>query len=335
MNPALVVDGLVVRYGTGRDSVTAVDGVDLRVEAGSTLGIIGESGSGKSTLALAIAGLIPTAAGRVLIGGGERAPEPAPSTAGRDGRVQMIFQDPMLAMNPRMPIWKIVAEPLAGRRRRVTADLRERACALLADVGIGGEFADRRPAQLSGGQRQRVTIARAVAAGTPLIMCDEPVAALDVSLQAGVLRLLADLQREHGHTYVFISHDMSSISRLADRVGVMYLGSLVEVGDTRTVLAEPQHPYTKLLIDSIPRVGRTRAGEQRLLAAGEIPDARNPPSGCRFRTRCVHAQQRCAEETPELRPGGAADHSVACHFADELAGTPVPVLVTATHKESP
>jgi oligopeptide/dipeptide ABC transporter ATP-binding protein len=191
---------------------------------------------------------------------------------------------------------------------------------LLAEVGLGADMAERRPAQLSGGQRQRVTIARAVAARAPIVMCDEPVAALDVSLQAGVLGLLDDVRAEHDLTYLFISHDMSSIARVADQVGVMYLGRLVEVGPVRRVLREPRHPYTQALISAIPRVSRRARRPNRMLLPGEIPDARRPPSGCRFRTRCRFAQERCAEETPVLdtsEPG----HTTACHFWREIAGS--------------
>jgi oligopeptide/dipeptide ABC transporter ATP-binding protein len=315
---ALRVEDLVVTYGRGHDRLRAVDGVSLEIPRGQTLGIIGESGSGKSTVAMAVAGLTPVTSGRIRLAPGGAALTDAPASIGRGGQVQMVFQDPMLALSPSLPIWKSIAEPLAPGWRGIPRRLKGTAVELLAEVGLAADMAERRPAQLSGGQRQRVTIARAVAARAPVVMCDEPVAALDVSLQAGVLALLDDVRAEHGLTYLFISHDMSSIARIADQVGVMYLGRLVEVGPVRRVLREPRHPYTQALISAIPRVSRRARRPNRMLLPGEIPDARRPPPGCRFRTRCRFAQERCAEETPVLdtsEPG----HTTACHFWREIA----------------
>ncbi|WP_142064571.1 oligopeptide/dipeptide ABC transporter ATP-binding protein [Pseudonocardia kunmingensis] len=319
--PVLAVDDLVVTYGGRRDPLRAVDGVSLSIRRGETLGIIGESGSGKSTLAAAVAGLTPVTSGRVRIADADGVPTDVPATVGRSGRVQMIFQDPMLALSPSLPVWRSVAEPLAPRSLRVPGRFRARAVELLGRVGLGPEQAERRPAQLSGGQRQRVTIARAVAASAPVVMCDEPVAALDISLQAGVLRLLDEMRAEHDLTYLFISHDMTSIARLADQVGVMYLGRLVEVGPVRAVLGEPRHPYTQALISAVPSVARAGRGRERTLLPGEIPDARRPPSGCRFRTRCPFAQPRCAREAPTLSADstdGADEHRTACHFWPQI-----------------
>jgi peptide/nickel transport system ATP-binding protein len=320
----LAVDDLVVTYGSRRDALRAVDGVSLQVARGQTLGLIGESGSGKSTLALAVAGLVPITSGQVRIAGRDGGPlAAAPRTVGRGGLVQVIFQDPMLALSPTIPVWRSVAEPLAPTRPRVPKELRARAVELLAQVGIGPELADRRPTAMSGGQRQRVTIARAVAAQAPLVMCDEPVAALDVSLQAGVLRLLGELRARNDLTYLFISHDMASVARLADHVGVMYLGRLVELGPVRSILRSPRHPYTQALISAIPTVSTTSRALTRTLLPGEIPDGRRPPSGCRFRTRCGFAQPRCAQEVPELSagtgPDGDATHRTACHFWREIS----------------
>jgi len=314
---ALSVEDLVVTYGSRRDPLRAVDGVSLRVARGETLGIIGESGSGKSTLVMAIAGLLPTTGGRIRIAPRDGELGAAAASVGRGGQVQVIFQDPALALSPSLPIWRSVAEPLAPGNIRVPARFRAQAVELLGQVGIGPELADRRPAQLSGGQRQRVTIARAVAARAPLIMCDEPVAALDISLQAGVLRLLDELRHTRELTYVFVSHDMTSIARIADQVGVMYLGKLVEVGPVRSVLREPRHPYTQALISAVPTVSLRARARSRTLLPGEIPDARRPPSGCRFRTRCRFAQDRCAVEEPTIGTGSEA-HQVACHFWPEI-----------------
>ncbi|TDV57716.1 ABC transporter ATP-binding protein [Actinophytocola oryzae] len=319
---ALSVKDLVVTYGNRRDPLRAVDGVTLAVPRGQALGVIGESGSGKSTLVMAIAGLLPTTSGTVDIAPRDGDLAPAARSVGRGGQVQVIFQDPMLALSPSLPIWRSVAEPLAPGNLRVPARFRATAVELLGQVGIGPELADRRPAQLSGGQRQRVTIARAVAAQAPLIMCDEPVAALDISLQAGVLRLLDEMRRTRDLTYVFVSHDMTSIARIADQVGVMYLGKLVELGPTRAVLREPRHPYTQALISAVPTVSLQARARNRTLLPGEIPDARRPPSGCRFRTRCRFAQDRCAVEEPTFGPGEA--HQVACHFWPEIKDAATP-----------
>ncbi|RNL86615.1 ABC transporter ATP-binding protein [Halostreptopolyspora alba] len=328
---ALEVSDLTVRFGSRRDALRAVDGVSFTLRRGSTLGVIGESGSGKSTLVKAIAGLLPVAEGQVRIAGNSGPPQPAAPSVGRAGQVQMIFQDAMLALNPGRAVWQSVVEPLVPQRLFVPRRFRDRAVELLARVGLTPDFADRLPSQMSGGQRQRVTIARAIAGRSPLVMCDEPVAALDISLQAEVLQLLDDLRRDLGLSYVFISHDMSSISRIAHDVGVMYLGQLVEVGPAREVLQTPRHPYTQALIRSIPRITLEKREPETQLLEGEIPDARRPPSGCRFRTRCPFAQEICAREEPrpELveEPGrdtGSAHHT-ACHFWREIRdGTAAP-----------
>jgi oligopeptide/dipeptide ABC transporter ATP-binding protein len=322
---ALAVDDLVVTYGGRRDPLRAVDGVSLTVARGETLGIIGESGSGKSTLAAAIAGLTPASEGRIQIAPRGEGLRDVPGSVGRDGQVQVIFQDPMLALSPSLPIWRSVAEPMAPGSLRVPQRFRAAAVELLDQVGLGAELADRKPSQLSGGQRQRVTIARAVAARAPLVMCDEPVAALDISLQAGVLRLLDDLRAQHDLTYLFISHDMTSIARIADQVGVMYLGQLVEVGPARAVLREPRHPYTQALISAIPTITTDPGRRGRMLLPGEIPDARRPPSGCRFRTRCRFAQQLCAEQAPQPTGADGETHRTACHFWPEIQNGTAPV----------
>jgi oligopeptide/dipeptide ABC transporter ATP-binding protein len=326
VSDVLSVEDLVVTYGGRSDPVRAVDGVSLTLTRGETLGIIGESGSGKSTLAMAVAGLAPVTAGRIRIDAGDGLVD-APRSVGRAGRVQMIFQDPLLALGPGLPIWRSVAEPLAPGSLRVPARLRARAVELLDRVGISADLAERRPSQLSGGQRQRVTIARAVAASAPLVMCDEPVAALDISLQAGVLRLLDEVRAEHDLSYLFISHDMTSIARLADRVGVLYLGRLVEVGPVRDVLGQPRHPYTQALISAVPTVSAAGRARSRRLLPGEIPDARRPPSGCRFRTRCRFAQARCATEVPEL--DSATGHGTACHFWPQIRAGSAPITTPA------
>lgn len=326
---ALSVEDLVVTYGGRRDPLRAVDGVSLTIARGQTLGVIGESGSGKSTLALAVAGLVPSSGGRIRIAQADGPLADAPRSVGRAGNVQMIFQDPMLALSPRIPVWRSVAEPMAPRSAWISQRLRSRAVDLLAQVGIAAELADRTPAALSGGQRQRVTIARAVAARAPLVMCDEPVAALDISLQAGVLKLLGEMRDRNGLTYLFISHDMLSIARLADQVAVMYLGQIIEWGAVRTVLRAPRHPYTQALLRAVPVVSAHRRTETPMLLPGEIPDARRPPSGCRFRTRCRYAQARCAEQTPTLDPTSSEPHRTACHFWREIRDVTTPASPSA------
>lgn len=332
----LSIRDLVVAYGGRRSALRAVDEVSLEVSPGETLGVIGESGSGKTTLAKAVAGLVPAATGRIELGGNEVTGKTR-WRGGRSRRPQMIFQDPLLALNPRLEVWRSVAEPLSPNRLGASSGLRDEAVELLRAVGIDPSLADRRPLQMSGGQRQRVTIARAMAAHPPLILCDEPVAALDISLQAEVLRLLAELRAQRSLTYLFISHDLGSIARLADRVGVMYLGQLVELGPAASVLREPRHPYTHALMSAIPKVAAGARKRPRLLLEGEIADPRRPPSGCRFRTRCPFATERCAHEAPRLRAeANSPEHQIACHFWEEIQdGTHRPATRDAVPSVAP
>lgn len=308
------VEQLVVAYGSRRGELRAVDGITFHIDQGGSLGVIGESGSGKSSLALAIAGLTPIRSGRIQ----------------RTSPPQMIFQDPLLALNPRRKAWQSVAEPLDPKANRLSNKLRAPAIELLERVGLGASFADRTPRQLSGGQRQRVTIARALASQTQIILCDEPVASLDVSLQAGVLQLLDDLRRERQLTYLLISHELRSVRVLTQRVAVMYLGQFVETGPTAEVLDQPRHPYTQALVSSAPVIGRPMPDQAPV--QGEVPDPRHPPTGCRFRTRCPYATDLCAHEMPRLENDGAG-RSVACHYwrqiragqmTREVPGTPPP-----------
>ncbi len=309
-------ENLDVILGRGKSRTHAVVEVSVSIAKGEVFGVIGESGSGKTSLALAIAGLVPAAGGRISFLGD------AAEVSGRS-RVQMVFQDPLRALNPQVAVWKSVAEPMAPRRFRIPASLRSPALDALGEVGLHASEADRLPSQLSGGQRQRATIARALASRAPLIVCDEPVASLDASIQADVLNLLASLRAEHGLTYVFISHDLNSVSGLATRVAVMYLGRVIEEGGVADVFANPSHPYTKALIATTPRVQRrTGARQAQPAILGEIPDARRPPSGCRFRTRCPHAKDWCEKVEPVLEeiPGTTPAHRVACHFWRDLGG---------------
>jgi peptide/nickel transport system ATP-binding protein len=314
----LRVEHLVVEFPAGpRAKVHAVSDVSFDVARGETLGLVGESGCGKSTTGRAIMQVPPPTSGRVIFdgvdltrlrGGALRAVRPG---------FQLIFQDPISSLNPRRRVHDIVAEPLriAGDRARE----RERVAALLAEVGLDVAAADRRPHELSGGQCQRVSIARALVREPKLLICDEPVSALDVSVQAQILNLLEDAKARHGLTMIFISHDLAVVKNVSDRVAVMYLGKLCEIAPADDLYRAPLHPYTRALLASIPKVeGNGRAERERVLVPGELPSPIDPPSGCRFRTRCPLAADRCAVEEPEMREM-RPNHFVACHFPLESA----------------
>ena len=333
----LRVEGLVkhfpVRAGVFRHTVghvRAVDGVDLAVLPGETLGIVGESGCGKTTLGRAVLKLVePTSgtivfAGRDITGFSRRQMRPVR----RD--LQIVFQSPYASLNPRMTVREIVAEPLRihGLYHRHTG--RERVEHLLRLVGLSPEHANRFPHEFSGGQRQRIGIARALSLEPRMVVLDEPVAALDVSIQAQVINLLARLKAELGLTYLFIAHDLSVVRHVSDRVAVMYLGKIVELGTRRQIYSAPMHPYSQALLSSVPiESPRRRGTRHRIVLQGDVPSPTDPPSGCRFRTRCWKAQQICAEEEPALVPRAGGGQPVACHFAealDPLGAEPVPAL---------
>ena len=301
-----------------RRLLRAVDGVNFQIFSGETFAIVGESGSGKSTVARMVVGLLPATGGTVTIDGAVIKTGAVSAEARRvRRRIQMIFQDPFASLNPRWTVGNIIAEPvkafglplsLGGRNDEpATALIDERVAELLLLVGL--EPADRikYPHQFSGGQRQRIAIARALAAGPDFIACDEPTSALDVSVQAQILNLMRDLQERLGLTYLFISHNLSIVRHMATRVGVMYLGKLVEVAPSQELFGRPKHPYTRMLLDSVPNIAMT--GKDRTPVAGEIPSPINPPSGCTFHPRCRFAKDICRSRTPELIDG------VACHLA--------------------
>ncbi len=324
--PILRVNDLTVRFRTGGprgSTVHAVTEVSLEIAPGETLGLIGESGSGKSTIARAVCQLLRGE--RVKVTGsvsldGVRLDELSKRGLRRQRhRMQMIFQDPSDALDPRMNVRQSVEEPLRVLRKLRGADLVDTVDDALESVGLAPAMGERRPHELSGGQRQRVNIARAMSVEPQLVLCDEVVSALDVSIQADILNLLAGLQREQDIAYLFIAHDLGVVASVSDRIGVMYLGRIVEVGTTEQVVRDPQHPYTEALLSAEPEALPSRLrSRDRIILEGDIPSPISPPSGCALRTRCRYSQERCAQEVPPLvaQPDG---HLVACHFADQLS----------------
>lgn len=298
--------------GQGKGAVLhGVSQVDLVVYEGETLALVGESGCGKSTLGRLLLGLLPPTQGQVFFDGRDLAACSPRDLRALRRQMQMVFQDTAASLNPRLTVEGILAEPLRVHRLCPRREIPARAAVLLDQVGLPRDLLGRYPHALSGGQRQRVGIARALALSPRLVVCDEPVSALDVSVQAQMLNLLADLQAARGLTYVLVSHDLGVVRHGADRVCVMFLGRVCEVGPTEALFTAPRHPYTRFLLDSVPRPDPTRRGEGRELLPGEIPSPVTPPSGCRFRTRCPYAAPVCAQAPPPLQ--GTGEHRVACH----------------------
>jgi peptide/nickel transport system ATP-binding protein len=298
-----------------RQSLRAVDGVSFSIAAGETLGLVGESGCGKSTVARLIVGLYRPTRGEIRYAGARIDRGDVPLATRRS--IQMIFQDPYASLNPRWRVRDIVAEAIRAHAPQTdAAALDARVAALLAQVGLSAADGGKYPHQFSGGQRQRISIARALATNPAFLVCDEPTSALDVSVQAQVLNLMRRLQRELGLTYLFISHNLAVVHHVADRVGVMYLGRIVELAPTRVLFGQPQHPYTRMLLAAVPDL--SLAGKPRTAVGGEVPNPLAPPSGCTFHPRCPHANERCRREVPALRTSPEVVATVAaCHAVEE------------------
>jgi oligopeptide transport system ATP-binding protein len=312
VTPVFQVTKLRVEYARGRTKVRAVRDVDLEIYEGETLALVGESGCGKSSLGRALLRIEPAASGELRFLGRDTGRLRGAELRRARADMQMVFQDPFSSLNPRRTVASIVAAPLRHARGLGRRPARERALAMLERVGLGSEAADRKPGEFSGGQRQRIGIARALAPRPRFVVADEPVSALDVSIQAQVVNLLADLAEEENLTVLFISHDLGVVRHVADRVALMYLGQIIEVAPRDDFFGGPAHPYGEALLSAVPTVAESR-GRERIVLSGDLPDPADPPSGCLFQTRCPDVVGHCREVVPELR-AIAPGRTVRCHF---------------------
>jgi peptide/nickel transport system ATP-binding protein len=304
--------GVVLRRATGL--VRAVDGISFTMRRGETLGLVGETGCGKSTTGRMLAGFLPATSGQVTFDGVDLDQARRSDGSRLHREIQMIFQDPYSALNPRHTVGTIIGAPFRYQRITPPGGIRHRVQELLEQVGLSPEHYNRHPADFSGGQRQRICVARAIALSPKLIIADEPVSALDVSIQAQIINLLSDLRDQQGMAYLFIAHDLSVVRHISDRVAVMYLGKIVELADNELLYSRPRHPYTRALLSAVP-VPDPTVRKQRLQLIGEQPSPQDPPSGCHFRTRCWKAQSICETTEPPLT-GDDPNHQVACHFPE-------------------
>jgi oligopeptide/dipeptide ABC transporter ATP-binding protein len=325
--PVLTVENLTKHFAVQRGllrrvvgHVKAVDGVSFSIAPGETLCLVGESGCGKSTVGRTILGLLQPTDGRIVLAGADISGLSEGELRPHRQRMQMVFQDPYSSLNPRLTVGEIVGEPLENFELARGEEKRRRVAALLERVGLRADAMIRYPFEFSGGQRQRLGIARALALNPALIVADEPVSALDVSVQAQVLNLLMDLQEEYGLAYLFISHDLGVVEHIGHRIAVMYLGEIVELAEKQALFAKPQHPYSQALIAAAP-LPSPRAKRERIVLEGDVPSPMNPPPGCRFHTRCPYAFDRCKVDAPRLREI-AGGHWTACHLHD--SGAPQP-----------
>ena len=312
-----ITGGFVFQRRVG--NVRAVDGIDFHINAGEALGMVGESGCGKSTTGRLVTRLLEPTAGRVTYAGNDITHSTRRELAPIRSEIQMIFQDPYASLNPRQTVGSIVSSPMEINHINPTGGRERRVRELLEIVGLNPEHYNRFPHEFSGGQRQRIGVARALALNPKLIVADEPVSALDVSIQAQVVNLLQKVQQELGIAFLFIAHDLAIVRHFSQRVAVMYLGKIVEIGDRDSIYDGPRHPYTHALLSAAPEADPDDDGRERIRLAGDVPSPINPPSGCRFRTRCWKAQDKCAEEEPPLiQLGGSHDgHLTACHFPED------------------
>ena len=313
--PLIQTKDLVKYFNTKRGNLHAVDHVNISIMKGETLGVVGESGCGKSTLGRTILRLLEPTSGEILYNGQNIVDYSTKQMKEMRKKMQIIFQDPYASLNPRMTIGEIIAEPLNIQKRYKTQEeTRAQVLKVMEVVGLNTKYYNRYPHEFSGGQRQRIGIARAIVLNPSLVVCDEPVSALDVSIQSQVLNLLRQLQESMGMAYIFISHNLSVIKHISDRVMVMYLGHVVELADKKELFANPSHPYTQALLSAIP-VPERHSKRKKIILQGDLPSPANPPSGCIFHTRCFMAQEICSTQKPELRDIGGG-HLCACHFCN-------------------